>query len=799
MSDFDMSEITDIFFEESVEGLEVLEAGLLRLEPGEPDADTVNEVFRAAHSIKGGAGTFGFEAVAEFTHHMETLLDQMRAGERKVTEPVVALLLKSVDCLRDMLGAAKEGTAHDTGRVADLQGKLEAEVAALGQEGNGSAAAGAGEAAAGADGASADPSPGSGGETSAGDGETDAADAPGTATAAPGADQAQAASGTAEASSTAPGTDPAARDVTVQFSPHPNMMSTGNCVLSLTRDLAALGDVTPSVALDKLPAFAEMNPEVCYLDWTFALRTGASLQQVRDVFDWVELSADISITEDAAAAGADAPAPVSSPAAASPAAASDSAPAASAAAPAATAQAATPPSSAAAQPATPSANAKTSAPAPAPEAPAKSADGGNGVSNPPKKAASGGGGGGGGGGAGGGESTSIRVSIDKIDNLLNLVGELVITQSMLRRYGADAEDSIGGLKDSLAQLERHTRELQESVMQIRMLPIRFCFSRFPRLVRDLSAQLGKKIELKLTGQQTELDKTVLEKIGDPLVHLVRNSLDHGIESVEKRREAGKPETGTIELSAFHEGGNIVIRISDDGQGLNPERILAKARSRGLVGPDEQMTDDRIQQLIFQPGFSTAETVSDVSGRGVGMDVVRRNIKDLGGRVEVQSEVGVGTVFTIRLPLTLAILDGQLVRIGDETFVLSLLSIVETVQVRAEEINEFAGKRRVYQTRGEFIPVTSFDDAFYRTRSDVPDQGLLVIVEADGQRVGLFVDELLEQQQVVIKSLEENYRQVEGLSGATILGDGTVALILDVPGFVHRFYNRGEQRGGRAAA
>lgn len=369
---------------------------------------------------------------------------------------------------------------------------------------------------------------------------------------------------------------------------------------------------------------------------------------------------------------------------------------------------------------------------------------------------------------------------------------------MLRRYGADADDSLGGLKDSLAQLERHTRELQESVMQIRMLPIRFCFSRFPRLVRDLSAQLGKKVELKLTGQHTELDKTVLEKIGDPLVHLVRNSLDHGIESVEKRRAAGKPETGTIELSAFHEGGNIVIRISDDGQGLNPERIFAKAVERGLIGPDEQLSDERIQQLIFMPGFSTAATISDVSGRGVGMDVVRRNIKDLGGRVEVQSEVGAGSVFTIRLPLTLAILDGQLVRIGEEVFVLSLLSIVETVQVRENEINEFAGKRRVYQTRGEFIPVTTLNDAFYRTQTDMPEQGLLVIVEAEGRRVGLFVDELLEQQQVVIKSLEENYRQVEGLSGATILGDGTVALILDAPGFVNRFYMRSGPKG-RAAA
>lgn len=325
-------------------------------------------------------------------------------------------------------------------------------------------------------------------------------------------------------------------------------------------------------------------------------------------------------------------------------------------------------------------------------------------------------------------------------------------------------------------------------MRIRMLPISFCFNRLPRLVHDLSNDLGKKVELKLSGEQTELDKTVLEKVGDPLVHLVRNSLDHGIENPQVRRAAGKPETGVVHLNAYHSSGNIVIEVSDDGAGLDKEKILQKARDKGLVGDDEQLSDEQIRRLVFDPGFSTTDDVSGVSGRGVGMDVVRRNIKDLGGQVEVRSEQGKGSTVTIRLPLTLAILDGLLLRVGRETYIVSLLSVVESVQISPEQVNAFAGKAELYKLRDEYIPIIRLYE-MWNVEPDTTDleHGLLVVVESDARRVALFVDDLLRQQQVVIKSLETNFKPVEGLSGATILGDGTVALILDVPGLIRHYF------------
>jgi two-component system chemotaxis sensor kinase CheA len=396
-----------------------------------------------------------------------------------------------------------------------------------------------------------------------------------------------------------------------------------------------------------------------------------------------------------------------------------------------------------------------------------------------------------------GESSSIRVSIDKVDALINMVGELVITQSMLGQLGEDIDMSkIENLKDGLAQLERNTRELQESVMRIRMLPISFAFQRFPRMVRDLTQKLNKKVNLVLLGEQTELDKTVMEKIGDPLVHLVRNSVDHGIETPEERKAKGKDETGTVTLNAYHQGGNIVIEISDDGAGINKERVLAKARERGLVAADEIPSDEKIYDMIFHPGFSTAAEISDVSGRGVGMDVVKKNIRALGGNIDITSATDQGSTIRIRLPLTLAILDGQLIRVGNETFIVPLVSIIESIQVKEERVNEIAGKAELYKLRDEYIPIVRLYEAF----STKPDSrnltdGLLVVVEGDGQRVALFVDDLLGQQQVVIKSLETNYRSVEGVSGATILGDGTVALILDVSGLIVLSKSSGGTPGG----
>jgi two-component system chemotaxis sensor kinase CheA len=384
-----------------------------------------------------------------------------------------------------------------------------------------------------------------------------------------------------------------------------------------------------------------------------------------------------------------------------------------------------------------------------------------------------------------GDSGSIRVSVDKIDELMNTVGELMITQAMLIQLG----DQLTGpqtepLRAGLAQLERNMRELQESVMRVRMLPISFVFSRFPRMVRDLAQRLGKQIELKLTGEQTELDKTVLEKIGDPLVHLVRNCIDHGIESPERRVAAGKPAAGTVHLDATHRGGNISVEVSDDGSGIDKERILAKARARGMVGANESLSDAEVYELIFQPGFSTVEKATDLSGRGVGMDVVRRNVKSLGGKIEVRSDPGRGARFTITLPLTLAIVDGQSVAVGRETYIVPLISIVESMQLHGGSVSRLGTRGEVFSFRGEYLPIIRLHELFaVEPRARALQDGLVVVAEGDGRRVGLFVDDLLGQQQVVIKSLETNYGHIEGISGATILGDGSVALILDVPGLI----------------
>jgi two-component system, chemotaxis family, sensor kinase CheA len=387
-----------------------------------------------------------------------------------------------------------------------------------------------------------------------------------------------------------------------------------------------------------------------------------------------------------------------------------------------------------------------------------------------------------------GEGGSIRVSIEKIDELLNSVGELVITQSVCSQLAASLEGRpADALRNALVQFERHMRELQENVMRVRMLPIASIFNRFPRMIRDLGQRLGKKLELKMSGDQTELDKTVLEKIGDPLVHLVRNAVDHGIETPDLRRAAGKDEQGSISLHAYHKGGNVIVEVSDDGAGLNRDRILAKARERGLVGPDEELSEDKINNLIFAPGFSTAEVVSDVSGRGVGMDVVRRNINEIGGHVHLYSTPGKGSTVRIRLPLTLAILDGQLARVGKEIYIVPIVSIVETIQIKRDHVSSLAGKAELFRLRDEYIPIVRLHELFC-IQADNTDlvNGLLMIVEADGKRVGLFVDELMSQQQVVIKSLETNFRAVSSLAGATMLGDGHVALILDIPGVLARY-------------
>lgn len=635
--DQDMKEIFEIFFEECAEGLDVMESGLLGLEHGGDDVEVINDVFRAAHSIKGGAATFGFADVADFTHGVETLLDQLRAGERHTSGDVVEVLLASVDCLRGMLDSMANESDIDSAGARAVQSRIAAIL--------------------------------------------DSASEPGPV---------------ADADAGAPET------WIIHFAPGSDLLQAGNDPLRIFEELRSLGPLNVECDSGQLPRLEQLDPEECHLEWALRLETAAGRQAIADAFGWVTDSSIVDIR------------------------------------------------------AAPTTAQERSAASPGPAART------------------------------GQESSSIRVSTDKVDTLLNLVGELVITQSMLKRCGEDYRpENVGDLRDGLMELERYTRELQESAMQIRMLPINVSFSRFPRLVRDLSAKMGKKVDLRFSGENTELDKNVLEKMSDPLVHLVRNSLDHGIESPAERAAAGKAEAGILHISASHEGGNIVIRVEDDGAGLNRERILDVAVSRGLVSRDDPLSDEQINHLIFHPGFSTATTVSDVSGRGVGMDVVRKNIKDLSGRLEVQSTPGEGSVFTICLPLTLAILDGQLVSLDDNTYIFPVASIVETVQVSRDEVGDILNAGRVYRTRDRYIPVVRLRDAL--NVDDAPDREaqLLVIVESDGHTMGLFVDDLLEQQQVVIKSLEENYRKVDGLAGATILGDGRVALIVDVPGLIQQ--------------
>ncbi|WP_017907789.1 chemotaxis protein CheA, partial [Xanthomonas sp. SHU 199] len=379
--------------------------------------------------------------------------------------------------------------------------------------------------------------------------------------------------------------------------------------------------------------------------------------------------------------------------------------------------------------------------------------------------------------------SSIRVSVDKVDALINLVGELVITQAMLKQVSTGLDQAVAErLFAGLDLLERNTRDLQEAVIGVRMLPVDAVFRRFPRLVRDLSTRLGKQVRLRTIGEGTELDKGLIEKIADPLVHLVRNSIDHGLELPEARRAAGKDETGTITLAASHQGGHIVIEVSDDGAGLNRNRILAKAAERGIAVPDNP-SDAQVWDLIFAPGFSTADAVTDLSGRGVGMDVVRRNIQGLGGEVQLESESGRGTRVLIRLPLTLAILDGMTVAVSGETLILPLAYVIEALQPKADDIRTMAGEGRVLRVRGEYLPILSLSDSYGFGRIEQSEEPLVVVVEADGQKLALEVDELIGQQQVVVKNIENNYRRISGISGATILGDGRVALIVDIGGLV----------------
>ncbi|MER1515038.1 chemotaxis protein CheA [Enterobacter hormaechei] len=666
----DITDFYQTFFDEADELLADMEQHLLDLVPEAPDSEQLNAIFRAAHSIKGGAGTFGFTILQETTHLMENLLDEARRGEMQLNTDIINLFLETKDIMQEQLDAYKSSAEPDAASFEYICNALRQ----LALEAKGEASAPAVPAA----------------KLSVVDAVTEPDTAP----------------------------DAPAGKLRVVLS-----RLKENEVNLLEEELGNLATLSNVVkGKDSLAA---------------TLDGGIGQDDIVAVLCFVIEADQIAFETEAAAVEAPAPA--------------ENTPAVVAAAPALKAV-----------------PKETAAPARGEKPAARSS-----------------------------ESTSIRVAVEKVDQLINLVGELVITQSMLAQRSNELDPvTHGDLITSMGQLQRNARDLQESVMSIRMMPMEYVFSRFPRLVRDLAGKLNKQIELTLMGSSTELDKSLIERIIDPLTHLVRNSLDHGIELPENRVAAGKSPVGNLILSAEHQGGNICIEVTDDGAGLNRERILAKAISQGMA-VNENMTDEEVGMLIFAPGFSTAEQVTDVSGRGVGMDVVKRNIQEMGGHVEIQSKQGAGTTIRILLPLTLAILDGMSVKVADEVFILPLNAVMESLQPREEDLHPLAGGERVLEVRGEYLPLVELWKVFEVDGAKTEaTQGIVVILQSAGRRYALLVDQLIGQHQVVVKNLESNYRKVPGISAATILGDGSVALIVDVSAL--QGLNR-EQRVANTAA
>lgn len=677
--DIDLTQFYQIFFEEAGENLDQMEQMLLALDVEKADDEELNAIFRCAHSIKGGAATFGFADVAELTHQMESLLDKLRRHELQPTSAMVDVLLESTDALRGLL-AAHQGRGVTPPATADLVRRIS--VLAHGD--------------------ASQPLP---------------APVPPPVVTAP---------------APAPARPPAKaeRELEIHVGPLDNPAQADG-IAELFRDIPGLGSV------EALPCDLSTRR-------AWRARTTASDADLMDLFTFHVGKDDIRIVEQAA-----------------PVAAIDEDHLVGTGHPNPTTEGrdygffdGAPGVPTREDPAPVRAPAKVE-----PRAPAAGA---------------------------GMESSTLRVSVSKVDQLINLVGELVITQAMLAQKSRELDDSANQpLLAGLADLDRNTRDLQEAVMSIRMIPMSVVFNRFPRMLRDLASKLGKKVELVTQGESTELDKGLVEKITDPLTHLIRNSCDHGIEMPEDRRARGKSEHGTITLSATHEGGSILIEVRDDGKGLSREKLLKKAREKGIEAPDS-MTDTEVWNLIFAPGFSTADAVTDVSGRGVGMDVVKKNITALNGTVEIDSAEGYGMRVSVRLPLTLAIMDGMSVRVSDEVYILPLSSVVESFQVKPTDINTLAQGAQVVKVREEYMPVIELERVFEVPRFEHNAASpIMVVVEADGSRVALMVDELMGQQQVVIKNLESNYRKVPNISGATILGDGKVALILDTSGLVRR--------------
>jgi two-component system chemotaxis sensor kinase CheA len=691
----DLSQFYQVFFEEAGENLERMEAQLLEIDIEAADDEELNSIFRCAHSVKGGAATFGFADVAELTHQMETLLDKLRRHELTPTAAMVDVLLQSGDALRAQL-ARHQGAGGDEIDTSDLLASIRAMVA----------------------------------------GDTPPVAAP-KAAAAPAPAPAPAAASSMPAPS-APG---AVRELELRVGPLKDPKLADNLV-ELFAEITDLGTIEP---IDGGQASDGMR--------RFRIVTTSSDSDLMDLFTFHVAREEVALLPMGPGYGFHKDAPGAPPEAPEDPGYGffDNAPGA----PSTTeASSEAKPVEAASDAAKPAA---TRAAARAEKAPAAAL-----------------------------ESSTLRVSVEKVDQLINLVGELVITQAMLAQNSKQIDTALyQQLAGGLADLERNTRDLQESVMSIRMIPMSIVFNRFPRMLRDLASKLGKKVEFVTQGEATELDKGLVEKITDPLTHLVRNSCDHGIEAPADRLAKGKPEHGTITLAASHQGGSILIEVRDDGRGLSREKLIRKARERGIDAPDT-MSDAEVWGLIFAPGFSTADVVTDVSGRGVGMDVVKKNITALGGTVEIDSAEGYGMSVKVRLPLTLAIMDGMSVGVGEEVYILPLSSVIESFQVEPGVIKTIGGSGRVVEVREEFMPVLELERVFGVPRFDFENVGgIMVVAEAEGGRVGLLVDQLLGQQQVVVKNLEANYRRVDDISGATIMGDGRVALILDVASLVRR--------------
>lgn len=713
-ADFDLSQFYQIFFEEAAENLDLMEQMLLSLNLETADDEELNGIFRCAHSVKGGAATFGFSDVAELTHQMESLLDRLRRHELQPNSAMVDVLLESADASRGLLARHQAGGEGDAPPAADLVRRIKALVA--------------GEMAQAVQSVAPPPPP--------------------TPVAMPAIVAVQ------TTAVLAPINQPSntTRSLEIRIGPldHP---AQADAIKELFRDIEGLGDITVvacNQADTRVFAVETSSTDADLLD-LFAFhvsREQVSIKEVDNVavapetrygvFDGAAGSPETSLYDDPPPGTPLAPPPGFG--------FFDGAPGAPVPAAAATGVA----TGSSGSTASARAVAKAASPVVQPEA------------------------------------ATIRVAISKVDQLINLVGELVITQAMLAQNSRALDPALyQQLLTGLTDLDRNTRDLQESVMSIRMIPMSIVFSRFPRMLRDLANKLGKKVDFVTQGEATELDKGLVEKITDPLTHLVRNSCDHGIEMPADRIRAGKSETGTITLSAAHQGGSIVIEVRDDGHGMSREKILAKARERGMDVSD-QMPDSEVWMLIFAPGFSTAEVVTDVSGRGVGMDVVKRNIAALNGTVEIDSAEGYGMKVSIRLPLTLAIMDGMSVGVGDEVYILPLSSVVESFQVKSDAVSTVGQGAQLVKVRDEYMPVIELEKVFQVPRFDFDKSSdIMVVIEADGSRVALLVDELLGQQQVVVKNLESNYRKVPNISGATILGDGKVALILDTGALVRR--------------